>query len=159
MASTSRTPRPSSTTPKPPTLTKSLSGSQSSKSQKSITGFFQKRPTGTPQANARLPSKVHHSTTPSVSKEQSVPIEKAIRGSSSSLTPAPSSDSFEELETIETVATEEDLGDVVNGLPSPITPVSGAASGDGLRNSLKMTPAFSSPSRKASQSLGAQRKH
>lgn len=159
MASTSNTPRPSSSTPKPPTLNKSLSGSQSSKSQKSITGFFQKRPTGTPQANARLPSRVHNSTTPSVTIEQSVPVEKAIRGSSSSLTPAPSSDSLEELETIETAAIEADLGDVLNGLPSPITPASGAASGDGLRNSLKMTPAFSSPSRKASQSLGTQRKH
>lgn len=152
MASTSKSSRPSST-PKPPTLNKSSSGSQSTKSQKSITGFFQKRPTGTPQANARLPSKNHHLTTPSNGREHSAFVEKAPRGSSSSLTPAPSSDSLEELETIATMAMTEDPDDMVNGLPSPITPVSGAASGDGLGSSLKMPLAFSSPSRKASQFL------
>lgn len=149
MASTSKT-------PKPPTLNKSSSGSQSSKSQKSIIGFFQKRPIGTPQANASLPSKDHQSTTPSNGKEQS--FSRKI-SSSSSLTPAPSSDSLEELETIETMAVKEDLDDMVNGLPSPITPVSGAASGDGSGSSPNRPLAFDSPSRKASQSHVTERKY
>lgn len=152
MASTSKISPPSST-PKPPTLKKSSSGSQSSKSQKSITGFFQKKPPGTPRENARLPSRNYDSTDPSNGKGQSVSVEKASRGSSSSLTPAPSSDSLEELETIETMAIKELPDDNVNGLPSPITPISGAASGDDLGSSLKMPLAFNSPSRKASQSL------
>ncbi|MCJ1470515.1 DNA mismatch repair protein msh6 [Pseudocyphellaria aurata] len=125
MASTPRPSRPLSTQ-KPPTLKKSSSGSQSSKSQKSITGFFQKRPTGTPQANAVLPSRDLHSTTHSNGKEQSVSLKNA---SSSSLTPAPSSDSLEELETIATLQTmameddlEDELDELINGLPSPITP-------------------------------------
>lgn len=156
MASTSRPSRPLST-PKPPALKKSSSGSQSSKSQKSITGFFQKRPSGSPQANARLPSRDLHSTTASNRKEQSVSLKNA---SSSSLTPAPSSDSLEDLETIatlETMAMEDELDELINGLPSPITPVSGTASGDGLGSSLMKPLAFSSPSRKASQSLSTRK--
>lgn len=55
------------------------------------------------------------------------------------------------------MAIKEDLDDMVNGLPSPITPVSDAAcdaaSGDGLGSSPKMSLAFNSPSRKVSKAL------
>lgn len=80
-------------------------------------------------------------------------MKKAVRGSSSSLTPAPSSDRLEELDTIEAVGMKIYSDGRKNGLPSPITPANAAISGDGPRSSINVSPAFNSPSRKVSWCL------
>lgn len=129
ISNTSRTP----STPKPPTLKKSSSGSQSSKSQKSITGFFQKKSAETSQENPRLPA----------------PIKKLSKSSSSSLTPAPSSDAPEYPEEMEGLVIGKDAREKSTGLPSPITPLDGGKTATS-RNSVKLPFGFSSPSRNVS---------
>lgn len=129
ISNTSRTP----STPKPPSLKKSPSGSQSSKSQKSITGFFQKKSAETSQENPKLRA----------------PAKKLSQVSSSSLTPAPSSDVPEYPEEMEGLVTGKDSQEKSTGLPSPITPLDGGKT-DASRNPIKLPFDFSSPSRKVS---------
>lgn len=137
-------PRRTSSNPIPPLLKKSSSGSQSSKSQQSITGFFQTRPVDSPQANQRLPSRRQGLAN---SFNGSVLAKEESRGSSSSLTPAPSSDALEELDLVETMEIAKILDIIDNGLPSPVTPAGGAVNGD-ASSSPNLPLGFSSPSRK-----------
>lgn len=123
-------------TPNPPSLKKSSSRSQLSKSQKSITGFFQKKSAETSQENSRL----------------SAPGKKLSRGSSSSLTPAPSSDTPEYPEEMEGLVIGKDADEKSTGLPSPITPLDGGKTA-ASRNPVKLPFGFSSPSRKVSRML------
>lgn len=132
ISTTSRTP----STPKPPPLKKSSSGSQSSKSQKSITGFFQKKSAETSQESPRLPA----------------PAKKLSRGSSLSLTPAPSSDAPEYPEEMEGLVIGNDAEEKSTGLPSPITPLDGGKTA-ASRNPIKLPLGFSSPSRNVSKIL------
>ncbi len=132
ISNTSRTP----STPKPPPLKKSSSGSQSSKSQKSITGFFQKKSAETSQESPSLPA----------------PAKKLSRGSSLSLTPAPSSDAPEYPEEMEGLIVGKDAEEKSTGLPSPITPLDEGKTA-ASRNPIKLPFGFSSPSRKVSKFL------
>ncbi len=125
---------PSRTTPArpPPSLNKSTS-SQSSKNQKTIMGFFQKKPTDVPTLEFNGLPKVNGA---------------AIRGPSSSLTPAPSSDPPEEPESLRKATNQPNGLGAANGLPSPVTPANDttnkeAAGANGLSH-------FNSPSRKVS---------
>lgn len=144
MASRSRTSEAAST-PKPPSLIKSSSGLQSSKSQQSITGFFQKSTNEAPRAATKLISRKNSSSIPPNSEKSSW-SKKLSRGSSQSLTPAPSSDALEEL--LEEMEAKKDSRVQTNGLPSPITPMSGAISGSPPGSVATVTLNFNSPSRK-----------
>lgn len=132
ISNASRTP----STPKPPPLKKSSSGSQSSKSQKSITGFFQKKSAENSQESPRLPA----------------PAKQLSKGSSSSLTPAPSSDAPEYPEEMEGLVIGKDAEEKSTGLPSPITPLDGGKIATS-RNPIKLPFGFSSPSRSVSRIL------
>ncbi|KAL8946474.1 MAG: hypothetical protein Q9222_007135 [Ikaeria aurantiellina] len=131
----------------PPTLKKSSSSSQSSKNQKSIMGFFQKKPSGTPTpALVQLPT-INGSVKSAKASSSAFSTKVATRGPSSSLTPAPSSDAMEEPEDLESTSDHPNGLRAVNGLPSPITPASMVANGeDAMVNG---SVAFNSPSRKA----------
>lgn len=111
--------------PNPPSLQKSTS----SKSQKSILGFFQKKPAGTlqPQVNG-VPS----STSPAAitttlpigspkKRDTQKLVHKAPARVSQHLTPAPSSDAIEDDDEDQTVqpARKRKMN---NSLPSPVTP-------------------------------------
>ncbi|KAI4147367.1 MAG: hypothetical protein L6R39_003130 [Caloplaca ligustica] len=123
---------PITTTPahKPPAL-KKQSSSQSSKNQKSITGFFQKKPSSTPAPD--------FSNLPTVNGS-------VRRGPSSSLTPAPSSDPPAEPESVRKASKMLPNIGSANGLPSPVTPANSTA----IRETASMSGSvhFSSPSRK-----------
>ncbi|KAL9625947.1 MAG: hypothetical protein Q9204_007708, partial [Flavoplaca sp. TL-2023a] len=124
----------------PPSLKKSSSSSQSSKNQKSITGFFQKKPSSTSASQLGLPL-INDSKLPLSSKP-------AARGPSSSLTPAPSSDPVEPVESPQIMPKKlNDVGSA-NGLPSPITPASA-----GLNETANASSLFNSPSRKAKRAI------
>ena len=147
MAGTSRI---SSASPanNPPSLKKSNSRSQSNMSQKSIASFFQKRGVESSAAKANVPSKLPNtSQAANGTKQRSLPF-NAARGSSQSLTPAPSSDAIEE-DDMEDVFQE--LINETNGadtLPSPITPASGALAEERPLTVNKSSVDFNSPSRK-----------
>ncbi|KAL9034852.1 MAG: hypothetical protein Q9180_005179, partial [Flavoplaca navasiana] len=124
------------TPPGPPPSLKKSSSSQSSKNQKSITGFFQKKPSSTAASQLGL-LLLNDTKLPLSSKP-------AARGPSSSLTPAPSSDPPEPVESPQTMPKKlNDVGSA-NGLPSPITPASASLNGNA-----NASPQFNSPSRKA----------
>ena len=129
--------------PKPPaTLKKSTSGSQSSKNQKSILGFFQKRSVEALQPNingSSKPNPVH--TAPAVPSGKKL-VQRSSTAVSQGLTPAPSSDALGD--DYEDTITANHSGRKVNGLPSPITP---ASEDNGLEHS-DVCVGFSSPSRK-----------
>lgn len=131
-------------TPNPPSL-KKTSSSQSSKNQKSIVGFFQKRSALTSPSSTQLAS-----TNPSVQSDKSNSVKKVARGLSQSLTPAPSSDALEEDSSDDRAETKEQSAEKDNGLPSPITPVSDAAAGNITPSTIKVTLNYNSPSRKVS---------
>lgn len=97
-----------------------------------------------------LPSRDHGTTILSRRNERSASAKKVANGSSSSLTPAPSSDSFEELDIIEAMETMEVPEIRDNGLPSPVTPANDAISGGASQSSVNVPLAFNSPSRKVS---------
>ncbi|KAL8859670.1 MAG: hypothetical protein Q9178_003784 [Gyalolechia marmorata] len=121
----------------PPTLKKSSSGSQSFKNQKSITGFFQKKPSNTsPSELGNLPP-INGSKLPFSAKA-------ATRGPSSSLTPAPSSDGPEEPQSYQKMPHQLNGTASANGLPSPITPASAVHDGE-----VHGSSHLNSPSRKA----------
>ncbi|MCJ1394214.1 DNA mismatch repair protein msh6 [Xylographa bjoerkii] len=127
----------------PATLKKSTSGSQSSKNQKSILGFFQKRPAGALQPNINGVSKTNVlPIAPAVLTKKKL-VQRSSTAVSQSLTPAPSSDPLEDDQ--EDSIRAKPNGRKGNGLPSPITPAS-------ENNSLEDEVAyisFTSPSRKA----------
>ncbi|KAL8917641.1 MAG: hypothetical protein Q9208_007822 [Pyrenodesmia sp. 3 TL-2023] len=128
---------PSRTTPArpPPSLNKSTS-SQSSKNQKTIMGFFQKKPSNIPTHEPNGLPKISGSAT---------------RGPSSSLTPAPSSDPPEEPESLQKGPKQLNGFGSANGLPSPITPANGTVNEEAAGpNGLSY---FNSPSRKAKKAI------
>ncbi|KAF2815507.1 DNA mismatch repair protein MutS [Mytilinidion resinicola] len=118
-------------TPKPPTLKKAASASQSAKSQKSILGFFQKKTdTGSSPAPASSPP----DPTPVKKETLSLSSKKILsvrRTATAALTPAPSSDPPEPSSPVYS-ETEAGRGkNKENGLPSPgKKPVSYAESDD-----------------------------
>ena len=120
----------------PPTLKKSSSSSQSFKNQKSITGFFQKKPSSTSTSELGNLPPINGSKLPFSGKA-------ATRGPSSSLTPAPSSDGPEEPQSYEKMPQQLNGTASANGLPSPITPASAVNDGE-----VHGSSHFNSPSRK-----------
>lgn len=124
----------------PPTLKKSTSSSQSMKNQSSIQSFFSKKAPsinpahGTPNiGQASASNGIPHRN----------PKSAPNRGSSQSLTPAPSSDALEppSSPSDEIKIKKEPTG---HGLPSPVTP----ANGDVPSEEASETIVYSSPSRK-----------
>ena len=93
----------------PPSLKKSNSSSQSGKNQSSIANFFQKKGATEPALPINGFAKA--------SSAKHSPIEPT---STSSLTPAPSSDAPEYGD--ETPSLKKDKLSEINGLPSPVTP-------------------------------------
>ena len=139
---TPKTPAPSA----PPSLKKSTSGSQSG--QKSIASFFQKRAVEGQQAKVSVPSSL-----PVVPQQidglgKKPQFSKSTQGSSSSLTPAPSSDAIERGDSEEPVRLQNDKTPVGNGLPSPVTPASGVAVEEPASKAINLPLMFDSPSRK-----------
>lgn len=125
-------------TPRPPPTLKSTTSSQSDKGkgQKSILGFFGKKPDAD-----RIPTATTNgSVKPTLAKSS-----QSLRPSNSNPTPAPSSDAPEPPSSVPGSSWEASGKNKENGLPSPITPVS--VSADGVR---KEAPGKSSPSRKVS---------
>lgn len=141
MAGLAKIPKAAST-PNPPSLRKSTSGSQSSKDQKSILGFFQKKSVEAPRLGSAAQSQTNGPRKATLPKG-------TARGSSQSLTPAPSSDALEAPDDQENRQYTLASADNVIGLPSPITPAvsavgAAAFEGDDIPSS------FNSPSRKVS---------
>ncbi|KAL8868623.1 MAG: hypothetical protein Q9174_004870, partial [Haloplaca sp. 1 TL-2023] len=135
----------------PPALKKSASSSSSAKNQKTIMGFFQKKPAGAAKledVGLPLPNGSSAAVRPG---PPFASTKTAIRGSSSSLTPAPSSDGPEEPLSVERPIEKVNNIGSTNGLPSPITPASGVANGKSISvNGVQQT---NSPSRKAKKSI------
>ncbi|KAL9024700.1 MAG: hypothetical protein Q9196_006318 [Gyalolechia fulgens] len=120
----------------PPALKKSSSSGQSgNKNQKTIMGFFQKKPSdSSPREINGLP-----------------PVNGSVtRGPSSSLTPAPSSDALEEPDSPLKAPNPKNIG-FANGLPSPVTPAGVAVAGQST-SANGLLP-FNSPSRKAKKAI------
>lgn len=130
-------------TPKPPTLKKSNSGSQSGKGQKSILGFFQKKADSAPTP---LPKSSPSVETPRQT-EQKFPTHSSRV--SSSLTPAPSSDAIQQSSPTFESNIKDEGKNKENGLISPITPDVGEADGK-MRQEVAGVTLYSSPSRKVS---------
>ncbi|MCJ1471944.1 DNA mismatch repair protein msh6 [Lambiella insularis] len=122
------------TTPQTPSLKQSTSSS--SKNQKSILGFFQKRPVEALQPNINGASKVN-----AASNKKKL-VQRSSIGVCQSLTPAPSSDAPEEEQDV--IVTGKP-----NGLPSPITP----ASEENNIGQAAANETSNSPSRKAKKAV------
>lgn len=140
MAGSAKT--PNGVPPPPPLLKKSTS---SSKNQTSIAGFFKKASTQhTPNGNARPNSAV----LPVNGLAKMSGVKNAPRGSSQSLTPAPSSDAAEEPndEVLQPIRGEVNGKGPSNSLPSPITPSSAVAIEN--QTDVGAPKGFYSPSRK-----------
>lgn len=127
----------------PPTLRKSTSSSQSAKTQTSIAGFFKKQSTALQNST--------RNTLPINSKLESTIKQKKIAPPSQDLTPAPSSDGLDPADNAENRMPDDLHLDVVNPLPSPITPAEMASSIK--QQTTYITQTFSSPSRKVCQAL------
>ena len=149
MAGSSQTPKtPASNAP--PSLKKSTSGSQSG--QKSIASFFSKRALEGQQAKVPVPSILPAASQHVNGVNKKALFTKPVRGSSQSLTPAPSSDAVEREDSEEpTLKIEKDARG--NGLPSPITPASGVASEQPSSKGIDLPLMFDSPSRKVSDTV------
>ena len=132
----------------PPSLKKSTSGSQSSKDQKSILGFFQKRSAESPKLASTAQLKANGTILPLNGSRKTAWSKGSVRGSSQSLTPAPSSDALEEPEEEGNIKHELAPNDAITGLPSPMTPAVSAVSASVLEDNVPSS--FGSPSRKAS---------
>ena len=151
MASQPKVPKPTPTA-NPPSLKKSTSGSQSSKDQKSILGFFQKKSDDASRKGATAQLKVNSSTLPLNGPRKTTLPKGLARGSSQSLTPAPSSDALEEPD-------EEEKGQdnlaATNGATGPMSPITPAVSAIGVDalDEDGFPSSFNSPSRKASTSI------
>jgi len=143
-------------TPKPPSIQKSSSSSQSNpvKNQKTLLGFFQKKggpfPSHTSNVNAISNGAFESLPTPAAKKsfKENKPV------SSASLTPVPSSDAIEipSPQSSETRLPPEGRNKE-NGLPSPITPASGGATNGLLKEEVERVE-LSSPSRKVGSQPG-----
>ena len=118
----------------PPSLQKTSSSSQLGKNQSSIAKFFQKKSAAEPA----LPIN-------GFSKGTAVKASPDAPKSTSSLTPAPSSDAPEYED--ETPAVKKADSPMVNGLPSPVTPA-GTLVKNEQWNGQDATKGFYSPSRK-----------
>ena len=123
----------------PPSLKKSTS-SQSAKNQSSIASFFQRKPTG-PELGLPV-NGVPKKTAASSSPKASV--------STSSLTPAPSSDApeYEDDTPVGKINGEQ----LANGLPSPVTPAAAKVKNEDS-NGLVAPKGFYSPSRKVGSDI------
>ncbi|KAI9715476.1 MAG: hypothetical protein M1812_005952 [Candelaria pacifica] len=129
----------------PPTLKKSTSSTQSMKGQSSIQSFFSKRPGAVGSASA-TPSRAGPANPNSIPHRNA---KSAVnRGSSQSLTPAPSSDALQPPSSPSdgVKVKKEPRG---YGLPSPITP----ANGDVPTEELGEEAVYSSPSRKSKKAV------
>lgn len=133
--------------PNPPSLKKS-SSSQSNKSQKSIIGFFQPKTTTTSQPVASSPANAISSNASSRWGGRVTSAKIIARSSSQSLTPAPSSDAINEAKSDEESGVKQESSHGRQGLPSPITPLSGVFARRPISSGSKMPLAFNSPSRK-----------
>ena len=126
-----------------PSLKKSMSSS--GKNQKTILGFFQKRSVDPRHTVETLPQATGSPLLPSKAGKSSL-AKKPLRGSSQSLTPAPSSDVLDD----DDIPLESDpsplMRDGMTGLPSPKS-ANGTINGDGQAT---VTLGFYSPSRKVS---------
>lgn len=135
---------PKASTPKnPPSLKKSTSGSQPS-SQQSIASFFQKKTIEGQAAKDSVPTRLPIVPKPTndVLKKPKLP-----RGSSSSLTPAPSSDAVEEEDVEPGFVANTAKVNGTSSLPSPVTPASGAVA-EITKLAANGFSKFDSPSRK-----------
>ncbi|KAI9831111.1 MAG: hypothetical protein M1819_005199 [Sarea resinae] len=139
MARGSASKAPSQAAP-PPSLKKSNSGSQST-NQRSILGFFQKKAQDSPSTKSGPPS-ASSDGTKHKSKEPG-------SSSSSSLTPAPSSDAPEPPSSPIPGNGVAVIDDGRNGLPSPETPANRAVNGTFVKEDPDGAALLSSPSRKA----------
>ena len=148
MAATAQTPK-TSTASNPPSLKKSTSGSQSSMSQKSIASFFPKRSVEGQAAKVNVPTKLPN-TPLSANGMRNKPL-KPARELSQSLTPAPSSDAVQEEDIKDEVLVNSARANGANGLPSPITPASGAVTEGSIPATNGSSLKFDSPSRKVRQ--------
>lgn len=133
--------------PNPPSLKKS-SSSQSSKSQKSIVGFFQPKRTTTSQSVTSSQVNAAPSIAASRRGDRTNSAKIIARGSSQSLTPAPSSDAINEPKSDEESRIQQESSTSRQELPSPITPLSGVVARSPLSRGSKMPLLLNSPSRK-----------
>ena len=140
MAGSSQTPNGASAPP--PSLKKSTS---SSKNQTSIAGFFKK---ASIQPSANGTARPNSVLLPINGLARMRGAKKSPRGSSQSLTPAPSSDAAEGLddEVVQPGPVEVNGKGHSNSLPSPITPSSAAAVENQV--DVRAPKGFYSPSRK-----------
>lgn len=134
-------------TPNPPSLKKS-SSSQSNKSQKSIVGFFRPKTTITSQSVASSLANASSSNTSSRWGDRAASTKIVARGSSQSLTPAPSSDAIDEPRSDEESRAKQESIHDRPGLPSPITPQGDVVARPLISSDSKMPLTFNSPSRK-----------
>lgn len=132
-------------TPKPPTLKKSNSGSQSGKGQKSILGFFQKKDDSAPTPPPKSSSPAG-TPRPTVKK---LPTQSSRV--SPGLTPAPSSDAIQQSSPTFEASVKDEGKNKENGLISPITPDVEEADGK-TRQEVAGVASYSSPSRKVRHS-------
>ena len=137
---------PSNSTPKnPPSLKKSTSGSQLS-NQKSIASFFPK--TSVDRQATKVPVTTKLPIVPKVAN--GVQRRPAVRGSSSSLTPAPSSDAVEDGDVGDEVSPSGIAANGASSLPSPVTPAGGTATKAPKSVANGSSLKIDSPSRKVS---------
>ena len=135
-------PQRSSPAGPPPSQPRSGSGSQPSKSQRSILGFFSKNTSGLPSRSIN-----NHSATATdganTDSSPSLPRHKLTvkQGSSSTLTPAPSSDAIEAPSSPVLGIPATKSASKVHGLPSPVTP--GDDDNDKIRKSMVDTSIYS----------------
>jgi DNA mismatch repair protein MSH6 len=128
------TPKASSQKKQPP------SGSQSTKNQKSILGFFQKRPTNSPTQGSSTDTPAKKTPISTLSKKSFT-----RPGLTSALTPQPSSDAPEPSSPIKEEPDSSLERNKENGLPSPVTSHNAKAN----QGSSEVAGfVFSSPSRK-----------
>lgn len=128
-------------TPRPPTLKKSVSSSQSNKNQKSILGFFQKKAGGggSPTTDSSFaPDSTAKTTVSSFKKASALPRDSA------SFTPAPSSDAAQPSSPVYDAEGVANGRDKENGLPSPVTSAGTVTDGNGPQE-VAGAVGFSSP--------------
>lgn len=130
-----------------PSLKKSDSGSQSSKNQKSILGFFQKKSTTGSLPPLTGDAASSPSTTVGAMKRL-VKRPAARRHSSQTLTPAPSSDAAECPDQDDAMHYHGHEKQGPKCLPSPITPLPGTVDVNGIQGAVTDPLGFNSPSRK-----------
>lgn len=145
MAGPSKTPKTPAASA-PPSLKKSTSGSQSG--QKSIASFFQKRALEGQQAKVPVPAALPIASQQTNGLGRKTLSGKPTRGSSSSLTPAPSSDAIQHEDAEEPVCSRSKQASVDHGLPSPVTPASAVTVEEPASNTIDLPLMFDSPSRK-----------